>query len=72
MFSNLKAEMKRKGITLATFAKELQISESAVTKKLAGTYEFKFSEFRKIVQLFPNCTWEYLFENDERRDKDSA
>lgn len=72
MFCNLKAEMKRAGISLGAFAAKLGISESAATKKLAGKNEFKLSEIQAAIELFPGCTWDYLFEQDNPPEKATA
>lgn len=64
MFWNLKDQMRRAHITTAQLAKIVGISESAMSKKLNGHFDFQLEEVKKIVSFFPGCTWDYLF-NEE-------
>lgn len=62
MFWNLKDEMRRAHITTAQLAKIAGTSESAMSKKLNGHCDFWLGEMRKILVLFPERSWEYLFD----------
>ena len=64
MFWNLKDQMRRAHITTAQLAKIAGISESAMSKKLNGHFDFQLEEVKRIWPLFPNCDWYYLF-NEE-------
>lgn len=67
MFNNLKAEMARNGIEVNVLAKELGISRVALSSRINGRTEFKMTEVNKILEMFPNLTFEYLFERGEQK-----
>ena len=65
MFPNIRAEMARKGITAIEMAERLQMSRHTLTNKLYGRSEFSIADAMRIRDLFfPNCSLEYLFEQD--------
>lgn len=45
--------------------RKVGICESSMRNKIVGRRDFKFSEFRKVLQAFPGLSWEYLFEREE-------
>lgn len=65
-YSNLKAEMGRKDITMETISKTLKIHRNSVANKLNGTSSFSIEEAMKIRNtFFPNLEYKYLFATDE-------
>ncbi|MCR8658950.1 XRE family transcriptional regulator [Paenibacillus endoradicis] len=65
MFRNLEAEMARNGVNKGDFAKFLGVRYATVIDKTKGRNRFYLDEASKIQRhFFPNCTIEYLFEQD--------
>ena len=63
MYPNLKAEMARKGITLADVSKVLDVRVSTVSDKFNGKYPITFNEAIKIKKMLEvDLTLEELFE----------
>lgn len=65
LFKNLEVEMFKRNMSTADLAKKVGICESSMRNKIVGRRDFKFSEFRKVLQAFPGLSWEYLFEREE-------
>lgn len=62
MFSNLRAEMARKQITIKKIAELLDINRDTVGRKLSGKAPLYLSEALLInKELFPNKNVTYLF-----------
>lgn len=62
MFSNLNAEIGRKGLLKKDIAKMLGISTSALRLKLIGKKRFYLDEAIMLSKLFNDCSVEYLFQ----------
>ncbi|WWU63818.1 XRE family transcriptional regulator [Clostridium baratii] len=63
MFSNLRAEMARKQITIKKIAELLNINRDTVGRKLSGKAPLYLNEALLInKELFPNESVTYLFE----------
>lgn len=65
MFQNLEIELMKRRITRKQLAEALGISESALRNKIKGRADFTFSEIKKILEIFSDLPWEYLFEQTE-------
>ena len=66
MYSFLRGEMYRVGITISSLASQIGISEKSMRNKINGETEFTWPEalaVRRIVS--PNKTMEELFASDE-------
>lgn len=62
MFSNLRAELARKGLSGRAVADAIGITAQAFYDKMSGRSEFKRSEMFKIQELFfKDSTLDYLF-----------
>ena len=62
MFSNLRAEMARKQVTIKKIAEILEINRDTVGRKLSGKAPLYLSEALLInKELFPNKKVTYLF-----------
>lgn len=61
MFKNLEAEMVRNGISKEMIAEKLSISRKGLYLKLSGKTDFTLTEIKKIQELMPQFTLEYLF-----------
>nr|DAJ71525.1 MAG TPA: SOS-response transcriptional repressor [Caudoviricetes sp.] len=65
-YSNLKAEMGRKNVTIEAVAKILEIHRNSVANKLNGTSSFTIEEAMKIKNtFFPNLEYRYLFATEK-------
>ncbi len=66
MYSFLRGEMYRAGITISALASQIGISEKSMRNKISGETEFTWPEalaVRRIVS--PSKTMEELFASDE-------
>ncbi|MDQ0254892.1 plasmid maintenance system antidote protein VapI [Evansella vedderi] len=60
--------MAREGISMVDIAELLNVRYATVNDKVNGKYRFYYDEALKIKEaFFPNCTLEYLFENDNEQ-----
>lgn len=65
MYPNLRAEMKRKGITLAWLADQLGITIGTLSQKLTGKSPFTLNEAKKIKEILElDIPIEILFKED--------
>lgn len=65
MYSNLTKVMKEKNISPPMLAKILDLDDKSIRNKLSGITEFKLSEIRQIMNLFPEYNMEWLFAVEE-------
>lgn len=72
MFKNLEVEMFKRNMSTADLAKKVGICESSMRNKIVGRRDFKFSEFRKVLQAFPGLSWEYLFAQESQKPCEEA
>ena len=61
MFSNLNAELARRGIKIKDFASLLRVSKKTANNKLAGRTEFTLSEIKIVAAFFSSMSIDYLF-----------
>lgn len=61
MYENLKAQLEKRSISVAHYAKILGISEKTARNKLNGITEFNWTEVQETKKLFSEYTYEYLF-----------
>lgn len=66
MFTNLKKVLEEKHINNTTLAKILGVDAKSIFNKLSGTTEWKLSEIRKIQELCPEYSMEWLFAAEEQ------
>ena len=66
MFTNLKKVLEEKHINNTTLAKILGVDAKSIFNKLSGTTEWKLSEIRKIQELCPEYSMEWLFSAEEQ------
>lgn len=65
-YSNLEAEMARKGLLKKDIAETLGVRTATVYDKLKGKHPFTLDEVLKIKnKYFPEFTLEYLFYTEE-------
>ncbi|MDD3122408.1 MAG: hypothetical protein PHC62_02710 [Candidatus Izemoplasmatales bacterium] len=62
IYSNLKAEMVLRRISIEELAKKLLISRFSLEKKLNGDKDFNLYEIEIIMKTFNDCAFEYLFQ----------
>ena len=65
MFVNLRNLLKSRGITVKEFGNLLDIAEKTAQLKLYGQNEFTLSEVKKIMILFKEYAFGFLFEKEE-------
>ena len=62
MFENLKAELRKKNISMVAVARTIHCSEKSIQNKINGSTEFTLSEILAInEQLLPEFDLKYLF-----------
>ena len=65
-YSNLKAELARKGVSIEEVSKMLNIHRNSVTNKINGETPFTVEEAFKIHdRYFPKLSLDYLFATAE-------
>ena len=62
IYSNLKAEMVLRRISIEELAKKMLISRFSLEKKLNGDKDFNLYEIEIILKTFNGCEFEYLFQ----------
>ena len=68
-YSNLKAEMARKGISIEEVSKTLDIHRNSVANKINGDTPFTVEEAFKIHdKYFPKLSLDYLFTTEELKE----
>lgn len=69
MYPNLELEMFKKKVTTRQLADACGISESAMRNKIKGRNEFLLSEIEKILDIFPDVSWNVLFARADEKGK---
>lgn len=69
MYSNLRAEMARYGVSVANLAKACDIAQTTLYSRLKGTLEFRLNDMEKIKKYIDSVsgkefTLEYLFNRE--------
>lgn len=65
-YSNLKAELARRGISMEEVSKVLNIHRNSVANKINGETSFTVEEAFKIQnRYFPKMSMDYLFATEE-------
>ncbi len=73
MFSNLRAEMARKEITIIEISKLLGVNRDTVSRKLSGKSKLYLNEAMLInKEFFPNKELPYLFQELLPKKKQNA
>lgn len=77
VFPNLRAEMARKGATVADLAQACNCSQASVYRWMHGdSGGFSLEQCKRIAELFPGVTLEYLFDvkggDESGQDSDAA
>lgn len=68
-YKNLRAEMARNGVTIRQIAESLGVRFATISDKLNGRSRFFCDEAFHIKRhFFPNCSIEYLFDDDDQQD----
>lgn len=72
MYSNLRLEMIKKGVTVTNISKVLGKRRSTIGDKINGKYRIYLDE-AKVIQkeFFPNYSIEYLFGDSEKVEEGS-
>ncbi|MEG0036492.1 MAG: helix-turn-helix transcriptional regulator [Oscillospiraceae bacterium] len=65
MYTNLKENLHKKGITVRSYAEFLGVSEKTVQNKIRGATDFTLTEAEKTRRvLFPEYDMFFLFKSD--------
>lgn len=68
MYSNLEAEMARKGINKLFIAEQMGMRYATLVDKLNGKYPLSFDQAYAIKKrFFPEYSLEYLFSSDHQQ-----
>ena len=65
MYKNLFNLLDQRHISAPMLAKVLDLSNGAALKKIKGEYDFKLSEARKVMELFPEYDFDYVFAKED-------
>lgn len=69
-YSNLKAELARRGISMEEVSKVLNIHRNSVANKINGETSFTVEEAFKIQnRYFPKMSMDYLFATEEEQPR---
>lgn len=66
MYKNLVEILKRKGITIKTYAELLGVSEKTAQNKIYVRTEFTLGEALKTCALMPEYKMDYIFAVEEQ------
>lgn len=62
IYTNLSLEMERRGVTISSMSRELNMRRGTLSDKLHGKFRLHYDEALKIKQLFfSDCEMEALF-----------
>jgi len=61
IYSNLRAEMSRKGLNILEMSQKTGIGYQSLKAKLQGKSDFRLNEMRSIKSIFPTESMDYLF-----------
>ncbi len=50
---NVRAELARRGLSQATIANSLGLSQAAVSRRLLGTTSFSIAELERVAEVLP-------------------
>lgn len=67
MYKNLEKAMKEKDMTRTHLAAILGVDIKSITNKMSGATEWKWSEVKKIRELFPKYTLDWLFKEEKEK-----
>lgn len=64
MYKNLKKLLDDRKISSAMLAAQLGVTPKTAYNKINGKVDFYYSEVTKVMELFPEYSMNYVFEND--------
>lgn len=67
-FPNLMIEMKKNCISQNKLADMSGINRWSMVNKMRGKNDFTLQNMRKIQEVFPGCTLDYLFTAEKRKE----
>ena len=67
MYKNLEKAMEEKDMTRTHLAAILGVDIKSITNKMSGTTEWKWSEVKKIRELFPKYKLDWLFKEEKEK-----
>jgi len=65
VYKNLNNLLEQRHISAPMLAKVLDISQGAALGKIKGNYDFKLDEAKKVMTLFPEYDFDYVFASEE-------
>lgn len=73
LYTNLSVEMEKRGVTISTISRALNMRRSTVSDKLHGNFRIYYDEAKKIKnEFFSDCDMEYLFSTEEVIEHDTG
>ncbi|WP_341348626.1 helix-turn-helix transcriptional regulator [Paenibacillus sp. FSL H3-0469] len=73
IYTNLSSEMERRGVTISSMSRELNMRRGTLSDKLHGKFRLHYDEALKIKQLFfSDCGIEDLFSTSEMEGDESG
>lgn len=67
MYKNIEKAMEEKDMTRTHLAAILGVDIKSITNKMSGATEWKLSEVKKIRDLFPKYSFEWLFKEEKEK-----
>lgn len=64
MYRNLKKLLDDRRISSTMLAAQLGVTQKTAYNKINGKVDFYYSEVTKVMELFPEYSMNYVFEND--------
>lgn len=68
MFTNLRATLLAKGISMKQYAEILGVGDKTIQNKMAGKTDFTYPEFKKTCTLLSEYNADYLFTEKEAKE----
>jgi plasmid maintenance system antidote protein VapI len=65
MLNNLKTELIKKHRTIGEYAEYIGVSKSTAMSYITEKSDISKAKMDKTKELFPECTYEYLFESQK-------
>lgn len=70
MFSNLRAALYQKGISMKQYAEFLGVGEKTIHNKMKGLTDFTYPEFKRTCTLLlPEYNADYLFSESDAENR---
>ena len=65
-YPNLVSLLEQRRISAPMLAKVIGVSDKSALDKIKGLYDFKLDEAKKVMTLFPEYSFDFVFAKGER------